>query len=90
MREASHMQKGEVKVTQGSKVYPTRVHDPKKQRKVHIPFMSMCVYVKINDPRTDDEIKRAWAERKAKEDKSFTSPYLAKPVKGKGGSDNDY
>ncbi|MCL7987671.1 hypothetical protein M8998_06950 [Sphingobacterium sp. lm-10] len=88
MREAPHMQKGEVKVSGRARVYTTREYDPSQQRKVDIPFMSMSVYVNSDDPRTDDEIKRTWAERKAKEYKSFTSPYLAKPVKGKGGSND--
>ncbi|MFD2599881.1 hypothetical protein ACFSQ3_13065 [Sphingobacterium corticis] len=78
---------GELKNNAIDKVITRRIIDPTNQRHIYIPFLRATVSVKKTDKRTDEEILRFWADKKAKEDKTFKSPYLAKPVKGKGGSD---
>ena len=73
IQDLSKIEKGEVKIKKGLKVFQERRPDPK--RHVYIPEMSMTVGVKSTDTRTDEEIRKYWLDRRLSEPNGLKRNY---------------
>ena len=73
------MNKGEVKLKKDEKILSNRVFDRKQQREVKLKdIRNTSVFVNINDPRTDEEIRQHFADRGLKELESLKKVALSK------------
>ncbi|MEI2271862.1 hypothetical protein OHD16_06875 [Sphingobacterium sp. ML3W] len=56
---------GEIKLLKGEKVFKTRNHDITQQRSIPLgDLKNTVIFVKISDPRTDEEIRNAYLNKK--------------------------